>query len=87
MILNPEQPKIKALKQTNYKVTHRQLLAKCRLSGRVQCGGRSVSSYHFFKHSRGFLWFILCNLLLNANSDAQLLINVQNQVRFCCKIQ
>lgn len=79
MILNPEQPKIKALKQSNYKVTHRQLLAKCRLSGRVQCGGRSVSSYHFFKHSRGFLWFILCNLLLNANSDAQLLINVQNQ--------
>lgn len=83
MILDSKKPKNRAFKQSKWQFAHRQVLNKCRLSGRRRCGRRSVSCYHFFKHSRGFLWFMLCNLLLGANnSDAQLLINVQNQVRF-----
>ncbi|TDG53498.1 hypothetical protein AWZ03_000313 [Drosophila navojoa] len=61
-------------------MAHRSVLNLCRITGRRRCGRRAVSCYHFFRHSRGFFWFILCNLLLTPNnSDAQLLINVQNQ--------
>ncbi|KAH8267408.1 hypothetical protein KR018_000593 [Drosophila ironensis] len=45
------------------------------------CGGRNVHHYHCFRHSRAFLWLLLCNLMANLPPPAspQLLINVQNQ--------
>ncbi|KAH8409430.1 hypothetical protein KR222_004409 [Zaprionus bogoriensis] len=84
MILDKKLPRARQVKSTSkWHMVHRNVLSSSRLSGRRRCGKRSVTCYHFFKHSRGFLWFMLCNWLLSANnsasSEAQLLINVQNQ--------
>lgn len=84
MILDTKLHKVRQVKSSKWHMVHRNVLSSSRLSGRRRCGKRSVTCYHFFKHSRGFLWFMLCNWLLtanNASSEAQLLINVQNQVR------
>lgn len=84
MILDSKLPRVRQVKSSKWHMVHRNVLSSSRLSGRRRCGKRSVTCYHFFKHSRGFLWFMLCNWLLTANnalSEAQLLINVQNQVR------
>ncbi|KAH8393140.1 hypothetical protein KR200_007248 [Drosophila serrata] len=44
------------------------------------CSSRVVSRNHFFKHSRAFLWLLVCNMLATGNVvKSQLLINVQNQ--------
>ncbi|KAH8241465.1 hypothetical protein KR026_004384 [Drosophila bipectinata] len=50
------------------------------MAGNRRCGGRVVSRHHYFKQSRAFLWFLLCNLLVAIPPiQSQLLINVQNQ--------
>lgn len=84
MILDTKLPRVRQVKSSKWHMVHRNVLSSSRLKGRRRCGKRSVTCYHFFKHSRGFLWFMICNWLLtanNAHSEAQLLINVQNQVR------
>lgn len=89
MILDTKLPRVRQVKSSRWHMVHRNVLSTSRLSGRRRCGKRSVTCYHFFKHSRGFLWFMLCNWLLtanNAHSEAQLLINVQNQVRIALEL-
>nr|ACN94672.1 GA22098 [Drosophila miranda] len=74
------------LRQTRWRLKHHRPLAPLDMLGKRQqrrfCDGRPVDRHHFFKHSRGFLWFLMCNLLISGGScgaEAQLLINVQNQ--------
>ncbi|KAH8412682.1 hypothetical protein KR009_004496 [Drosophila setifemur] len=50
------------------------------LAGKRRCGGSTVTRHHYFKHSRAFLWFLLCNMVVALPpAQSQLLINVQNQ--------
>lgn len=69
--------------QVRWRMAHLKALSRTRTPAHGNCCGRVVSKNHFFKHSRAFLWFLLCNLVMNADAFAhsQLLINVQNQVR------
>ncbi|BFF94799.1 out at first protein [Drosophila madeirensis] len=70
--------------QLRWRFNHRRALAAAHLLRKEKrhCDGRFVSRDHFFRHSRGFLWFVICNLLVSGSTggaEAQLLINVQNQ--------
>lgn len=51
------------------------------VAAKRRCGSRVVSRNHYFKHSRAFLWLLVCNMLAVDQVLSQLLINVQNQVR------
>ncbi|XP_033151331.1 out at first protein [Drosophila mauritiana] len=67
--------------QIRWRLAHHKALSRTRTPAHGNCCGRVVSKNHFFKHSRAFLWFLLCNIVMSADSFAhsQLLINVQNQ--------
>ncbi|XP_030384032.1 out at first protein [Scaptodrosophila lebanonensis] len=89
MILEHERPEMppRYMRQVIWRSMHPELSTGsgskvlCRMKERRRCGSKRVSKHHFFKTSRGFFWFMLCNLLVSQNNGvkAQLLINVQNQ--------
>ncbi|XP_017006137.2 out at first protein [Drosophila takahashii] len=88
MILEAEHPHqrvanaAQAVRQSHlrWRLSHMTAMSAKKTHSRTTCCGRVVSRNHFFKHSRAFLWFLLCNLMVGVDrAHSQLLINVQNQ--------